>query len=259
MNRSDSKKESRRIHFMDEVRGFAIVLMVAYHGFYTVGYLFDLQWGRILFNFFMPVEAFFAGSFIFLCGVSCRLSHSNLKRGSLLLLIALAITLVLRIFLPEEIIIFGILHFLAVAILLFALLRPLLDRIHPAAGLAACGFLLLVTWWVPHYQGGMFGIKGLLTWAVPESFKQPWLYPIGFGYLYSSDYFPILPWIFCFIGGSFFGVWAARGQLPNWMYVRRVPFLSKVGRHTLLIYIVHQPVIYAVCYLILRVVNLITA
>lgn len=244
---------------MDEARGFVVVLMVIYHGFYTVGYLFSLEWGRILFDFFMPVEAFFAGVFIFICGISCRLSRNNLKRGTLLLLLALAITLILGIFLPNEIILFGILHFLSVSIILFVLLRRLLDRLNPLTGLALCALLMLITWWVPESQGSAFGIKGLLSWPVPDYLKQPWLYPLGFVELKSSDYFSLFPWIFCFFGGSYVGVWAARRQFPSWMYRSRVPFLSYIGRHALLIYIAHQPLIYALLYLILRVAKEITS
>lgn len=242
-----------RIHFMDEVRGFVLILMVAYHGFYTAGYLFGVKWGHLLFDFFLPVEAFFASVFIFICGVSCRLSKNNLKRGSLLLLLALAITLVLKIFLPEEIILFGILHFLGVAIILFVPLRRLLDRISPVAGLALCALLMLVTWWVPEHNGAVLGIKGLFTWPVPDILKQPWLYPLGFGKLKSADYFPLFPWVFCFLGGSYAGIWASRRQFPDWMYRRRMPLLSSIGRRTLLIYILHQPVIYALCYIVLRI------
>lgn len=239
---------TRRIHFMDEVRGFDIILMVLFHGFYTIGYLFDLAWGRALFLFFQPVEAFFAGIFIFICGISCRLSHSNWKRGGLLLLIAAGISVVLWLFMREEMIWFGILHFLAAAILLFALFRPLLDRVPPLAGLLVCALLFLITWWVPGYRDGVFGIPGVLSFPVPDALTEIlWLYPLGLSYLPSSDYFPILPWIFCFLGGSFVGVWAVQGRFPAFMYRRRVPFFSWIGKHTLIIYILHQPVIYGIC------------
>ncbi|NLN81953.1 MAG: DUF1624 domain-containing protein [Clostridiales bacterium] len=240
-----------RIHFMDELRGFAVVLMVAYHGFYTVGYLFDRFWGRFLFGFFTPAEPFFAGLFIFICGISSRLSRSNIKRGLLLLGVAVTVSAVLWVFRPEDLILFGILHFLSVSILLFGLVRRGLDRIPPLTGLIICGLLLLITWWVPDYKGSLLGIKGLAAWSIPKAWKQPWLFWLGLGEVQTADYFPVLPWIFCFLGGSFAGVWAAKGRFPRWMYRKRVPFLSSVGRHSLLIYILHQPAIYAVCYLIL--------
>ena len=100
--------------------------MVIYHVFYMAGWVFNLSWGRTLFLFFRPVAPFFAGIFVFLCGISCHLSHNNWKRGGMLALIAIGISLVMWLadflnLLPGQMIWFGILHFLATAILLFAL------------------------------------------------------------------------------------------------------------------------------------------
>lgn len=81
-----------RIHFIDEVRGIDIVLMVAFHAFYTIGWLYQVEWGRTLFRFFDPVAPFFAGLFIFICGISCHLSHSNLRRGLLLAGVSIVIS-----------------------------------------------------------------------------------------------------------------------------------------------------------------------
>lgn len=245
---AEEKPLSGRIHFMDEVRGFDLLLMIAFHAFYTAGWLFDLAWGRQLFLFFNPVAPFFAGIFIFLCGISCRLSRSNWKRGTILLGIAIGVSVFLWIFMRDEMIWFGILHFLAVAILLFAALRPLLDRIPPWAGIAACAALMLVTWWLPREQGGFFGIRGLFELPFPASIQSiPWLYPLGLARGTSADYFPILPWIFCFLAGSFVGVWAKSGRFPRWMYRCHARWLSWLGRHTLVIYVLHQPICYALC------------
>lgn len=244
-------KARARIHFMDEVRGFDLLLMLFYHGFYTVGWLFGQGWGQALFRFFMPVEPFFAGLFIFICGISCRLSHNNVKRGLLLLLAAVVISAALWLVMPTEMIWFGILHFLAVAILLFALLRPVLDHVPPLAGLLACALLLLCTWWLPAHNGSLLGIKGLFAVELPAPVVgTPWLYPLGLGKGAGADYFPLLPWIFCFLAGSFVGVWAKAGRFPCWMYVQRAPWLSWLGRHTLILYVVHQPVIYVLCWVI---------
>lgn len=239
-----------RIHFLDEVRGFDLILMVFFHAFYVIGYLFKYSWGAWLFQFFNPAEPFFAGLFIFICGISCRLSHSNWKRGGLLALVAVGMSLFLYLFMREEMIWFGVLHFLAVSILLFALLRPLLDRIPPWAGLIGSALLLLLTWWVPVYRGSILGIKGLFGTDIPGWLVDiPALYPLGLGAGEGADYFPLLPWFFCFLGGSFVGVWAKQNRFPRWMYVSRLPWLSWLGRHTLAIYVLHQPVVFGLCWL----------
>ena len=118
--------EAGRIHSMDELRGFAVFCMIFYHGFYTAGFLFGSEVGAYFFRFFAPAEPFFAGLFIFISGIACNLSHSNLARGLKLLAVALGVTLVTGVFVPQDIIVFGILHFLAVCMILCGLLdrRP---------------------------------------------------------------------------------------------------------------------------------------
>ena len=238
----------RWIHFLDEVRGFDLILMVFFQGFYMLGWIYDVAFGRTLFQFFRPVQPLFAGLFIFICGISCYLSHSNARRGLILAGISVGISLFLYLFMRDEMIWFGILHFLAVSILLFAALRPLLSKVPPLAGIAVCAVLFLLTYHMSHELGSWFGIKGLFTLPLPESLVDiPWLYPLGIGRGTGADYFPLLPWFFCFLAGSFVGVWAKAGRFPGWMYKSRAPWLSWIGKHTLIIYVVHQQVIYVVC------------
>ncbi len=242
------EKEKRRIHFLDELRGFCIVLMIAYHAFYTLGVLFHLSSANRLLAFFAPVEPLFAGIFILLCGFSCRLSRSNVRRGALLALIAVLLSLFFLLFMREEMIWFGILHCLAVCILLFALMRPLLDKVPTAAGLIGCVILFVCTWWFPYYQGGLLGVPPLAV-AWPHEWQQLWfLMPLGIGNVFSADYFPLLPWVFCFFFGGFLGRLSDR--LPAFCYKRHLPPLAFCGRHSLAIYLIHQPIIYGLAFLV---------
>ena len=74
----------------------------------------------------------------------------------------------------------------------------------------------------------------------------PYLYPFGIVSpdFRSSDYFPLLPWFFLFLMGSWLGNWKER--VPENFRRLRVPGLAWLGRHSLLIYLVHQPVLVAV-------------
>lgn len=259
INGNSASLRPRRIYFIDEVRGFSIFMMVFYHALFAIGWLLDISWGQSIYLFFSPLQIIFDVAFIFICGISCYLSRNNWKRGGLLAIIAIGITVTLWVFMPNEIIIYGILHFLATAILIFALLKPLLSKIPSKAGIAICIIFFLLTYWVPVYQGSVFGMKGLLEWPVPSILtQQKWLYPIGFGYIACSDYFPILPWIFCFLAGTFVGVRAKEGRFPEWTYRRRVPFFSFIGKHTLLIYVTHLPLIYGIGLLCKYIVQLLS-
>lgn len=243
---------NERLHFLDEVRGFLVVLMIFYHGFYTAGYVYNFRIGRTLFHFFEPVEPLFAGAFIVLCGFCCHLSRNNLKRGSLLLLVSLLLTgFTLLFFEPGDYIWFGILHLLAVCILLFCLLQRCFRHVPPLVGLLVCAFLAAFTWNLPNYAGYFLGFPHFLRWDLPVAWQDcRWLCPLGIGDVPAGDYFPLIPWVFVFFGGSFLGELCRRRQFPFWWKPSRLPALSFVGRHALLLYILHQPVIYGLLFLV---------
>lgn len=240
-----------RICLMDELRGLAVFCMIFYHGFYTVGYLYNIWLGQFFFKFFMPAEPFFAGLFMFISGISSNLSHSNLARGLKLLALALGVTLVTGVFLPEDIITFGILHFLSVCMILYGLLKRYADRLPFSwAAMIVCALLYLCTRGIPRGWLGLGPGAGIM---LPQSlYESNWAAPLGFhNYAFqSADYFPLLPWIFVFAAGTFTGKLAAQGKFPAFAYPSRVPAFSWLGRHALILYLVHQPVIYGLCFLL---------
>ncbi len=239
----------RRIILLDEVRGLCVALMVFYHLFYVLGDAFELGFMHTSQKFFEPLQPFFASVFIFISGISSRLSRSNLKRGAKLMCVALGFTAVTVLVLPllgfsGNEIFFGILHLLASCMLIFALIKPLTDKIPPAVGFAVCTVLFFVTFAVP---SGFLGLSKSLGVALPDSLYT--FMPaavLGFppDSFHSADYFPLIPNLFVFLAGTFFGVYAARGQLPESFYKGRVPFLSWTGRHALIIYVLHWPIIF---------------
>lgn len=246
----------KRIHLMDELRGFAVFCMVFYHGFYTLAFLMGQSWGEWLYRFFMPAEPWFAGLFIFIAGISSNLTHSNLVRGVKLLGVALLVTLATAIAVPEELIVFGILHFLSVCMIAVGLLQLLRRRLgrteEPPFRLwpvVVCAVLFIVT---RYLASGYLQIPFVLRVFLPSGWYQAWLAPLGLpgpGFS-SADYFPLLPWCFVFAAGTVVGRLAKAGKFPAWTYPSRVPFFSFLGRHALLIYVLHQPVIYGAALLV---------
>ena len=55
----------------------------------------------------------------------------------------------------------------------------------------------------------------------------------------SADYFPLLPWVFLFFAGYY--LYELRQGEPCAL---RLPFVTAIGRHSLLIYLLHQPLVY---------------
>lgn len=244
-----------RIGLLDEIRGIAVILMIFYHGFYLLSHVFDLRFGTLLFDFFMPFQPFIAGIFIVVAGISSRLSRSNAKRGAKLLAVALALTFATAVFLPlmglEGFgIYFGILHFLSLSMLIFALARPALDYIPPLWGIAICMILYLFTSGIGE---GFLGIAPVLKLTIPAAlYETSYLFPLG---IYSkdfmsADFFPLFPHIFIFLAGTWFGILVKAEKLPAWAYKTHVEAFAWVGKKAFVVYLAHVPLLYALVFLI---------
>ena len=138
------KEGFRRVGILDDIRGLCVVLMVGYHALYDLVDIFGLdvpmfRWGVTSF-----ARTLVAATFMFIAGITCRFSRSNWKRGGLTLLAALALTVGTLLVMPSQQIWFGILHFMGSAMLLFALLDPLLSRVSTGLGVGLCAGLFLL-------------------------------------------------------------------------------------------------------------------
>ena len=240
------RNDRQRVYLIDEIRGLSIILMVFYHAFFMLGYFFEIEFLAKAQVFFEPLQPFFACLFIFISGISSNLSRSNFKRGIRLLGIAIGFTLVTAVILPKfgitgAEIYFGVLHLLSVSMLMYALLKKPLSKVPTTVGVI--GMLLLFALTYPIQDGK------LLWYDLPrEIYDMEWLAPLGFpsyGF-YSADYFPVLPFIFMFFAGTFFGRLAEKNALPKSWYVSRCKPLSAIGKKTLIIYIAHWPIIFLI-------------
>lgn len=139
---------------------------------------------------------------------------------------------------------FGVLTFLGSAMLLTGVLEPLLKKIPPAAGLAVSAVLFALTY---HLDERWLGFGGLRL-ALPDAWYANY-FTAFIGFLpfdfYSADYFGLLPWLFLFWAGYYLHKAVGRRRMEP---LRRpvCPALGWMGRHSLLLYLLHQPVIYGV-------------
>lgn len=158
----------------------------------------------------------------------------------------MVLTVVTVGFMPSESIWFGVLHLNAAVVLLTCLLYPLLQKCPAGVGLAGSALLFFLTNQVPE---GYLGFETLRLCALPAAWYRTNLFWLGLPDLTrfaSADYFPLIPWLFLFWCGLFLArLWRPRaGQAP----VLLRP-LALIGRHTLLVYMLHQPVIYGALWL----------
>lgn len=251
--KSDSVKKCR-IYLIDEIRGVAIICMVVFHLLYTVGFVFGIDSASAAFYFFLPLEPVFAGLFIFISGICTRLSRSNLRRGLILFFIAVIVNIFTAVFMPDFIIKFGILNLLSICMVFYGLFENELKHIPPILGLLVSIAVFVLTWGICEGYIGLLGFK--LIDLPKDWYSSAHLYWIGFPNqnFFSSDYFPVFPWFFAFTAGSFFARLLENVSLPSEFYKNYVPLFSFIGRFSLPIYLLHQPVIFALAYVATRLI-----
>jgi uncharacterized membrane protein len=229
----------QRLTAIDGLRGFALCLMVVYH------FSFDLAWFRVLhadFNhdpFWLGYRGIVVTLFLGLVGVSlvlARRAHPGpgafWRRVALIAACAMLVSGASYIAFPQTFITFGILHCIAVSSILA---RPLV----------ASPRLALFT--------GIAIIAIGNTLHLPL-FDTPWLHWVGMmtHKPATEDYVPLFPWLGVVLVGVAAGHWLlARQPVAIAALGRSTPaWLAWLGRHSLLVYLVHQPLLVG----ILRVV-----
>ena len=223
----------KRYHLLDMIRGICIIYVVLYHALYNLSEVFGGHYGFFYSDWMETIRICFVGTLMILSGISGSLTRSNFRRGLRTLGGGLLVTAVTAMAMPSQMITFGILHFFGCCMLLYAVIRPLTDRMPLAIGAVSSFVLFFLT----------RNLYSTVT-GMPKLFV---LFALGFrtGHT-SADYYPMIPWVFVFLAGCFLGRLFARGDVPEIFEKDPVPALSLLGRHTLLIYLLHQPVIYGV-------------
>jgi len=236
-----------RITLIDTLRGVALVAMATYHFTWDLEFFGYLDSGTATQGFFRVYARAIASSFLFLAGVSLVLAHfpiirwqSFWKRFAMVAGAAVAISIATFIAFPGEWIYFGILHNIALSSLIglaFLGLSP---------WLTGAVVVLVVVAMIVDY--------GLAPGVLDSSFFDPrYLSWLGFAEIppRSNDYVPLFPWIAALLAGvTVARIALSRKWLPGLAAVQtRENLLSKAGRHSLVVYLVHQPVLIALVYL----------
>ncbi len=219
--------------WLDALRGAAVLAMIAYHFGYDLNHLgwlhqdlnHDLRW--------MTARSLILGSFLFSVGASHALAEAQqataAAQGRRIARIAAAAALVTAgswLLFPRSAIWFGTLHAIAVMSALLLLLRKLPLGAWPALLLGIATIVIGNLYAHPLFDQPALAWIGLMTHA-PRT----------------EDYVPLLPWFgVCLIGQGAMSLYLRRpaprpagARLPRW--------LLWPGRHSLAIYLLHQPIL----------------
>ena len=242
--------EDRRYHFIDALRGLALVNMLAYHFMFDVNVVYGRDPAFYLRPWAHVWQQYICWSFILIAGLSFHWGRQhNLRRGLLLNACGLIITLITLLVMPDEAIWFGILNFMGCAVLLTIPLEKGLQKLTPAGGLAVCFILFL---FLKRVDIGYIGMGPILYRLPAGLYRFRFLAPLGFPdpAFRSSDYFPMLPWYLLFLCGWFLGKLLPQNEHLRRLARVKIPLLSAVGRKTIWIYMLHQPILMGICMLL---------
>lgn len=229
-----------RLWVIDALRGVALIAMASYHFSWDLGFFGYLDPQMVGTGAFKMYARMIAGTFLFLAGVSLVLGHYPVIRVRPFAIrfakiagAALVITIATWFAFPDAFIFFGILHAIAAASLiglLFLRLPPLLTLIVAAAVFAAPFYL----------RSAVFDAPALMWVGLPEKLPR------------SNDYVPLLPWLAPFLVGIAVARLALRfgwfDKMRSDGSARWKSILSTAGRHSLAIYLLHQPLLFALVY-----------
>jgi len=224
---------------IDMARGLAIVMMVTFHTLYDLNF-FHIVSINVYYGFWRYFAFTTATLFLLVVGISLSISHGRaarslsgfilakkfLLRGVGIFCCGLLVTLVTALFLREGYVCFGILHLIGVSVML----SPFFFRFKKWN--AVIGLVIIVIGWFLSIHTGP-------VWLLPFG-----IHPATF---WSVDYTPLFPWFgVVLIGisvGEFLYPECERSfSLPAMPAMIRAP-LAFMGQHSLILYLIHQPVI----------------
>ncbi len=227
-----------RIPALDALRGLAIVAMVIYHFCFDLQYFHVTRWDFYHDPLWLNARTAILSSFLLIAGVSMVLAERGgsapvrfWRHVGVIAGCAAAVSIASFALFPQSWISFGVLHAIAVSLVLALPLvrRPLLALIVGVCAIAA---------------------GNLLSNAFFDSRATNWL---GFvtAKPQTEDYVPLFPWTGVLLVGIAAGHALARagfrpidfaGAWPRWM--------AWLGRHSLAVYMLHQPLLIGILFLV---------
>ena len=243
------KRGKDRFWEIDFLRGFAIILMIFFHIIYDLNF-FSITNFRIYSGIILYIARLSASIFVVLAGISLSISYSKsknwlktndiilkfIKRGLKILFLGVIISVITWFYIPRGFVVFGILHFIGTSIILS---------------------LIFIRYRVINIIFGLFFIiVGFYLKSLTFDFNI--LIPLGFipNNFWTIDYFPLFPWFGIFLIGISIG----NIIYPDFKRKYEIKDLSKkllvksfcfLGRNSLLIYFLHQPIIIGIITILL--------
>jgi len=225
-----------RIAEIDCFRGIALLLMILFHIVFDLAYFYN--WSIDYLNgFWYYLGKASAILFMLVSGISNTLSHNPIRRGLTVFGAGMLITVVTYYYIPAMYIRFGILHLLGFGMLA----APWLTKLSALLLILSGTTLLVMSNWTAN-------LMATNSWLLPLGIT-----PTGFA---SLDYYPLFPWLGVVLYGLAIGKLLYGHKRPCLFPSATTSLPARIliwmGRQSLLIYLVHQPIILALLLLLLQ-------
>ncbi len=243
------KAARQRLWEIDTLRGMAVITMIIYHLGWDL-YFFGAVPGLDPFSgIWFIIQRYTAISFVLLVGLSLTLQRASMDRKEV------AERTQFLTFAKRGLWVFGwgmvislIMWATGVGVVHFGVLHLIGFSIVAAFPFLRYKWANLVMWAILFVLGGVILYQNI--YVNSELFVWLGFFPMFYG---AADYFPLIPWFGVVLLGVFFGnLLYPDGQrvvlLPDWGDVLPVRGVRFLGRHSLLIYLLHQPVLFALLY-----------
>ena len=281
---------SKRYAIIDNIRGLILISMIIYHIIWDIVYIFEKDWLWFKSDLGFVWQQSICWGFIFLAGFCWQLGRDKLKRGLITFGAGAVVSLVTIIAMPENAVRFGVLTLIGSCTLLMIIFDKAFKKINTIGGLTAALLVSFAIFTVTrNVNDGNLGFGGLrLIWLPQEWYANLFTAYIGFPTreFVSSDYFAIFPWVFLFQTGYFLysiidkkyrinlnnkpssskkvmkNVSKAKQnndeisveqkqKFVDWVCDFKLPVIEWLGRHSLIVYMLHQPVVYGILWLLM--------
>lgn len=247
------RQKAGRLAGLDTIRGITLLSMMLYHTCWDLVFLFGKK---------IPGYSGLGGyvwqqsicwTFILLAGFCWSLGSHHLKRGLIVFGSGILITFVTLLVMPESRVIFGVLTLIGSCMLLLIPMEKLLLKVRTEIGLAGSFLLFLL------FRNVNTGYLGSGNWNIlklPDGFYEN-LFTTYLGFpqkgFFSADYFSLLPWFFLFLTGFYLYQLVQKNHMMEKLFSWRVPGFDVIGRHSLLIYLLHQPAVFAISWMLFQI------
>lgn len=239
-----------RYYALDDIRGITLISMIFYHAMWDIVFILgkDIKWYNEAPGYIWQQSI--GWTFILLSGFCWQLGRHRLKRSITVFMAGLLVTAVTLLVMPQNRVIFGVLTFIGSAMFIMIPFDKFLRKCKAGVGLALSLALFFIS---RDINSGWIGFESIRLVKVPQFFYDN-LFTTYLGFpnrgFFSTDYYSLFPWLFLFMAGYFlYNILEKSGFLKS-LSKSIFPGVGILGRFSLIIYMVHQPLIYLVILMI---------